>query len=83
MNLDQYKDIFGKPYEGVHQYRIPIIDWALIDVALVALVAYIFYLFGYGNFWLTFVILFILGEIFHYMFGVQTAFIKQMSTLIS
>ena len=36
----QFKDLFGKPREGPHQYRIPIVDLAAMDVAVVALAGY-------------------------------------------
>jgi hypothetical protein len=83
MGLDQYKDIFGKPGEDVHKIRIPIFDWALLDTSLVILIVFIFYLFGYKRFILIFIILFFLGQEFHYIFGVQTAFIKQVSYLVT
>ena len=32
MSFCEYKDIFGKPREGIHATRIPILDVALWDV---------------------------------------------------
>ena len=83
MELDRYKDIFGKPGEGVHRFRIPIVDWALVDVTLIVLLTIIFYMLGYKQIFLIFIILFFVGQLFHYMFGVQTAFIKQMTYLLN
>jgi len=83
MELDRYKDIFGKPREGVHRFRIPIVDWALVDVVLIVLLTIIFYMLGYKRIFLIFIILFFVGQLFHYMFGVQTAFIKQMTYLLN
>lgn len=79
MDLTQYKDILGKPREGAHSIRIPIIDWALVDVLLTILLVYIFYLLGYTHVVLLFIFFFLLGEMLHYIFGVKTAFIKQVS----
>ena len=36
----QFKDLFGKPREGNHKYRIPIIDLAIVDVLIAALAGY-------------------------------------------
>ena len=32
LNLHQYKNIFGKPREGNHKSRIPVLDVATVDV---------------------------------------------------
>lgn len=83
MNLDQYKDILGKPREDIHKIRIPIIDWALVDVLLTFLLIYILYLFGFKNIILLVIIVFFFGQLLHYIFGVQTAFIKQISNIFN
>jgi Na+/H+ antiporter NhaA len=38
MELCKKRDIFGKPREGAHAIRIPILDLALVDVALTIVV---------------------------------------------
>ena len=69
-NLCQYKDIFGKPKEGVHSYRI--FDIAIVDVIFTILggiiIAYSFN-FDYTN---TIIILFVLGIVMHRIFCVET-----------
>ena len=69
-NLCKYKDIFGKPKEGAHSYRI--FDIAIVDVIFTILgaiiIAYIFNL-DYTN---TIIILFILGIVMHRIFCVET-----------
>ena len=39
MNLCQYKDLFGKPSEGVHRYRI--FNIAVVDVVVTVVFAWI------------------------------------------
>jgi hypothetical protein len=74
MNLCKYKDIFGKPKEGAHSYRI--FDVAIVDVAFTLLGAYL--IARYFNLPLlhTTITLFILGIIIHYMFCVDTTINK-------
>lgn len=73
-NLCQYKDIFGKPNEGVHMYRL--YDIAIVDAIFTILggiiIAYMFS-FDYVQ---TIVLLFILGIIMHRMFCVDTTINK-------
>lgn len=84
MNLEKYKDIFGKPNEGLRTIRIPIFNWALIDVTIVAGITWIAYMYEYTSCWYPmFVALFLVGQLFHNMFGVKTAFMRQISVVIS
>lgn len=76
MDLTQFKDVLGRPGEGLHAVRIPIIDLALWDVVGTFVLAYVLYLFGYGTIMFNFLVLFVMAEILHYIFGVKTAFIK-------
>ena len=73
-NLCQYKDIFGKPNEGAHMYRL--YDIAIVDVIFTILggiiIAYIFNV----NYVQTIILLFILGIIMHRMFCVDTTINK-------
>jgi hypothetical protein len=79
MDLSQFKDVLGKPNEGLHATRIPIIDLAFWDVVGTFAIAYAFYLFGYGSIMFNFLILFVIAEVLHYIFGVKTAFIKYIT----
>ena len=73
-NLCQYKDIFGKPNEGAHMYRL--YDISIVDVILTILgsiiIAYVFNV----DYVQTIILLFILGIIMHRMFCVDTTINK-------
>jgi hypothetical protein len=70
IDLCKYKDIFGRPREGAHAYRI--FDVAVVDVAATFIVAFLIArVFGLV-FWKSLVVLFILGIILHRMFCVRT-----------
>jgi len=66
----QFSDIFGKPNEGVHSYRI--FNIAIIDVIATLLgaliISYVFKI----NYFIVLVILFILGIVLHRLFCVNT-----------
>ena len=70
IDLCKYKDIFGRPREGAHAYRI--FDIAVVDVAATVIVAFIIArVFGLV-FWKSLIVLFIIGIILHRMFCVRT-----------
>ena len=69
-----FKDIFGKPGEGVHQFRI--FGMAAVDLLLTVLGAALIAWKTNQNFLLTFIVLFIIGEILHWYFCVDTAVIN-------
>ena len=70
LNLCQYKDIFGRPREGAHAYRL--FDIAVVDVAATVVVAFIIArLFGL-SFWKSLVACFLIGVISHRAFCVRT-----------
>lgn len=73
-DLCKYKDIFGKPGEGAHSYRI--FNIAVIDVVMTFVAAYLTT--NYFNFNLinTIIIFFIVGIIFHRLFCVRTTIDK-------
>lgn len=76
MYLCKYKDLFGKPNEDSHSYRIPIINLASIDVILTIIGGYaISYYFEY-SFWIVLVILVIMSIIIHRIFCVNTTLNK-------
>lgn len=70
----QYKDLFGKPKEGIHKYRlfgIAIFD-VIVTILVSILIAYIFNL----NLWITLITLFLIGIIVHRIFCVRTTIDK-------
>jgi hypothetical protein len=70
VDLCRYKDIFGRPREGAHAYRI--FDIAVVDVAATIILAFIISrLFGL-SFWKSLVALFIIGILSHRAFCVRT-----------
>lgn len=74
MSLCKYKDIFGKPGEGVHKHRI--FGLATVDLLGTILLSI---LLGYllkKNILIMFLIIFLIGELLHYFFCVETALIK-------
>ena len=72
--LSKYKNILGKPDQGIHSYRI--FNIAIVDVLLTILGAYIISFFTKMNFIKTLIILFILGIILHRIFSVRTTIDK-------
>lgn len=68
-----YKNIFGEPKRGFHSTRL--FGFALGDtvgtIALAASIAYVWKL----DFWKTLFWTFVVGEVLHYLFGVQTQFL--------
>lgn len=71
-----FKDIFGAPGTGVHSIRIA--DIAVVDTAMTAAAAWFIYR---KHFWTTFIILLIIGEVFHYLFCVDTKVIRTLRQL--
>jgi len=70
IDLCRYKDIFGRPKEGAHAYRI--FDIAVVDVAATVFVAFLIsHFFGFV-FWKSLVALFLIGIISHRAFCVRT-----------
>ena len=76
MNLCKFKDIFGKPNEGIHKYRL--FNIAIIDVIFTIIGAYLLnkYIFKKTDFIVILIILFILGIIAHRVFCVRTTIDK-------
>ena len=72
-----YSAIFGAPRTGAHKWRIPVLDLALVDTLLTVLLAFvIFKTFNFKSFWIVMLWTFVVGEVFHWLFCVQTRFIK-------
>ena len=75
-----FKDILGKPREGSHSMRIPVIDISLADTALTFIGAYFIQkLFPSYSYFQVLIAFFILGEILHILFCVKS----QVAMLIS
>jgi hypothetical protein len=70
MNLCKYKDIFGKPNEGAHSYRV--FDLAIVDVFFTLLAGYFIYKKYNCNLLLIWITLFLFAIIIHKMFCVKT-----------
>jgi hypothetical protein len=70
MDLCKYKDVLGKPDEGIHSYRL--FGVAIMDVIMTLIGALIIsYIFKY-SFLYTSIFLFILGIVLHKLFCVKT-----------
>jgi uncharacterized membrane protein len=70
IDLCKYKDVFGRPREGAHAYRI--FNVAVVDVITTVVVAFLIArAFGFV-FWKSLVVLFLIGIISHRMFCVRT-----------
>ncbi len=71
----EYKDIFGKPGEGIHSFRI--FDISVFDVLVVIFLAYIVQSFVPSvSFIFILIVLFIIGIIVHRLFCVHTTIDK-------
>lgn len=72
-----YKNIFGAPGTGVHRWRIPILNIALVDTLMTVLLAFgIFKIFNFKSFWIVMIWTFIVGEIFHWLACTRSQVIK-------
>ena len=80
MSACPYRYLFGKPGEGPHSYRF--MGLAVVDTLLTLLGALLItYATGYPIL-LTFIAFFVLGEILHYAFGTQTAFLTMIGVKV-
>jgi uncharacterized membrane protein (DUF373 family) len=70
MSLCKYKNIFGKPNEGAHSYRI--FDIAIVDVVATIIIAKLISDYYNYDFYKTLGTLFIIGIIAHRIFCVRT-----------
>lgn len=72
----EYKDIFGRPGEGVHSVRIG--GLALVDLGLTVTAAWAVGKFARIPFWLALAALLCLGVVAHWAFCVDTALNKML-----
>ena len=71
-----FKYILGKPRTGIHSIRIPVLDWALVDTLMTVLLAWILARWLKKSFLVVLLMTFIVGELSHVIFCVDTAFIS-------
>lgn len=76
MSSCPYKHIFGIPNQGPHSHRI--YGYALVDTLATVLLALITMFFTEYSFIVAFLMWFVLGELLHYAFGVQTAVLTNL-----
>lgn len=74
VDLCKYKDILGKPGQGIHSFRI--FNIAIADVLLTIIAAYILSTFTKFNLIYTLIFMFVLGIISHRIFCVRTTIDK-------
>ena len=80
MSACPYRYLFGKPGEGAHASRF--LGLSIVDTVLTFLGALLITLgTGYPILW-TFIAFFVLGEILHYAFGTQTAFLTMIGVKV-
>lgn len=72
--LCQYKNIFGVPKQGMHKLRFG--PFAFIDIIATLVLAGIISYFMDVNSLYTFIVLFIIAQIFHWLFCVNTSFMN-------
>lgn len=76
--LCKYKDVFGKPGEGAHSYRL--FNIAVVDTILTIIGAWLIAKWLKISFLMVFVILMIIGVIMHTIFCVETTLTKILFT---
>ena len=68
--LCKYKDVLGRPNEGVHSWRV--FDIAIVDVALTLVAAALIAAYFHLPVWQPALALFVLGIVAHRVFCVRT-----------
>lgn len=77
-DLSKYKDIFGQAGTGIHQYKFK--GTSIIDYLLTIVGAFIITYYTDIPLVLTTIGLFLIGILFHYLFGLETQVIKFIHT---
>jgi hypothetical protein len=72
--LCKYKDAFGQPSQGPHKYRL--FGMAIVDWVLTIILALIIARWQQFSFIATLIVLFVVGQLLHFIFCVDTAFMK-------
>ena len=70
MSFCKYKNILGKPNEGIHSYRL--FGVAIVDVIMTIIAAFLISFILKYSFLYTSIFLFVLGIILHRLFCVKT-----------
>lgn len=71
-----YAHVLGVPGQGVHAPRF--LGLALNDILATIALAFVTSLLGGWPFWPVLIIWFLIGEVLHYIFGTQTAFLTMI-----
>lgn len=73
-SLCRFSGIFGQPGEGAHSFRL--FNIAVVDVIAVFVVALVLWKIFKWNFWVSLLVLFMIGIIAHRLFCVRTTIDK-------
>jgi hypothetical protein len=75
-----FKDALGVPGKGVHAMRIPVLDWALVDTAMTIIGAWLLqrYIFTTRSYLEVLLGFFLLGELLHAFFCVDSKVLVQL-----
>ena len=76
-DLSDYKDILGKPGQGVHQYKF--MGTALVDYGMSIILAFIITYFTKIPLVITTIGVLSIGILLHYLFGIKTEVLKFIS----
>lgn len=74
--LCKYRDVFGKPHEGVHRWRF--LGFASIDLLGTALIAFLISCYFRGRFIVIFLSLMAIAIVAHRLFCVNTTLNKMI-----
>ena len=80
-DLSKYKNIFGYPGKGIHQYKFK--GTAIVDYVLTIAGAFIITYYTDIPLVITTIGLLLLGIILHYLFGIRSQAIQYLSKFIS
>ena len=72
----KYKDLFGEPGTSVHKYKI--FDVIIVDNLINLILSILMKYFMNIPFELSIIIVYLLGLLFHYLFGVKTESMKYL-----
>jgi hypothetical protein len=76
--MTDIKELFGKPKEGIHEATIPVVNLAAFDVIGTIFIAAGVSYYLDAPFAPCFIGTFVVGEVAHLAFGVETRFIKMI-----
>lgn len=74
-----FKHVFGKPGEGIHSYRV--FDIAIVDTVMTIIGAYFLAKYFKWDVKVTILWAFIIGEILHIIFCVDTTIVKLLKKI--